>query len=113
MLPMAEKGIKGGICHSTYQYAKANNKYMKNYDKKKELSNIQYLDVNNLYGQAMSQKLLVNNFDWIKYTSQFNEDFIKNYNGKKVIMDIFQKLMFSILKNYINFIMIYDFYLRE
>ena len=50
MLPMAEKGIKGGICHSTYQYAKANNKYMKNYDKKKELSNIQYLDVNNLYG---------------------------------------------------------------
>ena len=28
----------------------------------------------------MSQKLLVNNFEWIKYTSQFNEDFKKNYN---------------------------------
>ena len=28
----------------------------------------------------MSQKVPVNNFDWIKDTSQFNEDFIKNYN---------------------------------
>ena len=28
----------------------------------------------------MSQKLLVNNFEWIEDTSQFNEDFIKNYN---------------------------------
>ena len=32
------------------------------------------------YGWAMSQKLPVNNFEWIKETSQFNEDFIKNYN---------------------------------
>ena len=28
----------------------------------------------------MSQKLPVNNFEWIKDTSQFNEDFLKNYN---------------------------------
>ena len=27
----------------------------------------------------MSQKLSMNNFDWIEDTSQFNEDFIKNY----------------------------------
>ena len=33
MLLMVEKGIRGGICHSIYQYAKANNKYMKDYDK--------------------------------------------------------------------------------
>ena len=31
----------------------------------------------------MSQKLPVNNFDWIKNTSQFNEDFIKSYDNKK------------------------------
>ena len=53
---------------------------MKDYDKNKELSYLQYWDVNNLYGLAMSQKLPVNNFEQIKDTFQFNEDFIKNYN---------------------------------
>ena len=46
MLLMIEKGTRGGIC----QYAKANNKYMKNYNKNIESSYIQYLDANNLYG---------------------------------------------------------------
>ena len=59
MLLMVEKGIRGGICHAIYRYAKANNKYMKDYDKNKELSYIQYWDVNNLYGWVMSQNLLV------------------------------------------------------
>ena len=80
MLLMVEKIMRGGICHSIYRYANANNKYMKDYDKNKESPYIQYWDVNNLYGWAMSQKLPVNNFEWIKDTSQFNEDFIKNYN---------------------------------
>ena len=35
MLLMVEKGIYGGICHAIHRYAKANNKYMKNYDKNK------------------------------------------------------------------------------
>ena len=30
---MVEKGIRGGICHAIHTYAKANNKYLKNYDK--------------------------------------------------------------------------------
>ena len=38
MLLMLEKGIEGGICYPIYQYTKANNKYMKDYDKTKELS---------------------------------------------------------------------------
>ena len=63
MLLMVEKGIRGGIGHSIYRYAKANNKYMKDYDKNKELTYLQYWDVNNLYGWAMSQKLPVNNFE--------------------------------------------------
>ena len=62
MLLMVEKGIRGGICHAIHRYAKANNRYMKNYDKNKELSYIQYLDVNNLYGWPMSQKLPVDGF---------------------------------------------------
>ena len=82
MLLMVEKTIRGGICHSICQLAKANNKYMKNYDKNKEASYPKYWDVNNLYGWAMSQKVPVNNFEWIEEPSQFNEDFIKNYNEK-------------------------------
>ena len=57
MLSMTGKGIRGGICHSIYRYAKANDKYMKDYGKNIELSYLQYWDVNNLYGWAMSQKL--------------------------------------------------------
>ena len=47
------RGIRGIISHSFYQYAKANNKYMKDYDKKKESSYLKYWGVNNLYGCAM------------------------------------------------------------
>ena len=108
---MVEKGIRK-ICHSIYRYAKANNKYMKDYDKNRELSYIQYWDKNNLYGRAISQKLLVNNFEWIKDTSQYNEDFIKTIM-KKVMKIIFLKLMFNILKNHMTFKMIYHFYLKE
>ena len=44
MLSRIEKGIRGEICHSVYRYVKANKKYMKDYDKNKELS---YLEENN------------------------------------------------------------------
>ena len=53
---------------------------MKEYNKNKKLSYIQYWDVNNLYDWAILQKLPAKIFDWIKDTSQINEDFIKNYN---------------------------------
>ena len=55
---------------------------MKDYDKNKELSYLKCWDVNDLQEWAMSQKLLVNNFEWIKDTSRFNKDLIKNYNGE-------------------------------
>ena len=41
---------------------------------------LMYLDANNLYGWAMSQKLPVNGFKWVEKLSRFNERFIKNYN---------------------------------
>ena len=50
---------------------------MKDYDKNGESSYLQYWNVNKLYSWAMSQKLLVNNFEWIEETVQFNEDFMK------------------------------------
>ena len=85
---------------------------MKNYDKNKESSYILYWDVNNLYQWEMLQKLPLNNFEWIKHTSQFNKDFIKNYD-EKAMNDIFLKLVFNILKNYMTFTMIYFFYMKE
>ena len=103
MLLMVEKGIRGGICDSIYQYAKANNKYMKDYDENKESSYIQYWDVNNFFGWAMSQKLPGNNFGSIKDTFQLNENFIKSYREES------GKGYSIILKNYINFITIYHF----
>ena len=80
MLIMEEKGIRGGMCDAVYKYAESNNKYMKNYDKNKESSYLQYLDANNLYGWAMSQKLPVDSFKWIEKhnLSKFGEKFIKN-----------------------------------
>ena len=79
MLLMVEEGIRGGICHSIQRYAKANNNFMKNYNKDEESSYIQYLDANNLYGWAMSKKLPVNGFRWLD-SDEINEEFIKNYN---------------------------------
>ena len=80
MLLMIEEGIRGGICNATHRHAKANNKYMKNYDKNKESSYIQPLDANNLYSWAMSQKLPVNGFKWINDVTGIDEEFIRNYN---------------------------------
>ena len=66
MLLMVEKETRGGICQAIHRYAKANNKYMKNYNKNIESSYLMYLDGNNLYGWAMSQKLPVNGFKQVK-----------------------------------------------
>ena len=65
MLLMIEEGIRRGICHAMQRYAKANYKYMKDYDKKKKSSCIQYLDANNLYGKAMAEKLSGRGFRWM------------------------------------------------
>ena len=83
MLLMIEEGIRGGICHAVNRYAKANNEYMKNYDENKESLYIQYLDANNLYGAAMSEKLPINGFKWVNDISGINEKFIKRYDKIK------------------------------
>ena len=80
---MVEKGSRGRICQVTHRHAKANNKYMTNYDKNIKSSYIALLDANNLHGWAMSQNLLVNCFKWVKNVSKFNEDFIKKYAANR------------------------------
>ena len=105
MLLMTEAEIRGGMCQSVHRYAKANNKYMKNYDKSIDSSHLMYLDANNLYGLAMSQKLPVNGFKWENDLSRFNERFIKSYNensnkGYFLEVDVeYPKKIFSLHKD--------------
>ena len=80
MLLIVEEGIRGGICSSINRYARANNKYMKDYDKNEESSHIKHQDLDNSYGWTMSQRLPVKDFEWVENISEFDESFIKSYN---------------------------------
>ena len=81
MLLMVEKGIRGGKCHAIHRYAKANNKYLKYYDKNIISSYIMYLDATNLYGWTMSQKLPVNDFKWVNYFLEIDVEYPKNLHN--------------------------------
>ena len=61
-----EKGLRGGISYIAKRYAKANNKYMNHYDPKKPSTFISYVNMNNLYGWAMSEYLPCEVFEWLK-----------------------------------------------
>jgi hypothetical protein len=61
-----ENAIRGGMCGVTKRYAKSNNRFSNNFDQSKETTYISHLDVNNLYGKALSEKLPVSNFEWIE-----------------------------------------------
>ena len=80
MLLMVEKGIRGGICHAILRYAKAKNKYMKDYNKDEEESFLQYNDANNLYGFAISEPLPDDGFEWMEDLSKIYEEFMKNHD---------------------------------
>ena len=112
MLLMVEEGIRVGICRAIYRYAKANNKYMSNYDKNIESSYLMHLDTNNLYGWAMSKKLPVNGFKWVEKLSKFNERFIQSYNQDSDI-GYFLEADVEYPKNFLIFIKIYHFYQKE
>ena len=79
MLLMFEKGMRGGISQAIHKYAKANNKYIKNYNKNLTSSYLMYLDANNVYGWAMYKKLPIGGFKWDNLDN-YSEEIIKNYN---------------------------------
>ena len=98
MLLMVEKRIGREICHAIHSCAKANKKYMKKYDKSTTSSHLMYLDAKSLHGWAMSQKRPVNGFEWVEDLSQFNEDFIKDYD-KNIDEGYFLEVDVEYLKN--------------
>ena len=95
-----EKGLTGGIYYIGKRYAKASNKYVNDYDHKKPSAFISCLDINNLYGRALTEYLPYNEFEWLKNVDEFD---VMPITKKK---DIFLKLILNILMNYMNYTMI-------
>ena len=65
-----ERGMRGGISYVNKRYSNTNNKYCPDYDKTKPEKYIAYIDINNLYGGAMSQYLPYGGFKWTKTTNE-------------------------------------------
>ena len=77
-----EKGLRGGISYIANRHAKANNKYTRDYDPKKSLTFITYLDMNNLYGWTMSEYLPYDEFKWLKNIDELD---VMSISGKSEI----------------------------
>ena len=67
-----EKELTGGISYIAKRYAKANNKYMNDYDSKKPSKFKTYLDMNNLYGWGLREYLPYGGFNWLKNIDGFD-----------------------------------------
>ena len=92
MLLMFEKGIRGGISIISNRYGEANNKYMgKSFNKNKLSKYLMYLDANNLYGSAMSEKLPIHSFKWLtsgEMEKLFNNRVVQVWEKTTCILEV-------------------------
>ena len=91
MLLMIEKGIRGGISIISNRYGKANNKYMKDFNKSELSKYLMYVDANNLYGCAMSEKLPVHSFKWMtnkEIENLFNNQIVQVWKKTPCILEV-------------------------
>ena len=91
MLLMFEKGIRGGISIISNRYGKANNKYMKDFNKSEPSKYLMYVDANNLYGSAMSEKLPIHSFKWMtnnEIENIFNNRIVQVWEKTPCILEV-------------------------
>ena len=92
MLLMFEKGIRGGISMISNRYGEANNKYMsKGFNRNKLKKHLMYLDANNLYGCAMSEKLPTHGFKWLtsgEMENLFNNQVVQIWEKTPCILEV-------------------------
>ena len=102
MYLFTEKGLREGIPYIAKRYSKSNNKYMKNRNPKNPWKFITYLDMNNLYGWAMSGYLPCGGFKWLKNVDGFDVNSV----SEKSPIGYFLEVDLDILMNYMNCTMI-------
>ena len=85
---LIEKGSRGGISYISKQYAKANNKYMGDYDSNKPSTFIAYLDKNNLCGWAMGKYLPYSEFEWLKNDDKLDVNSINKKSDVGCILEV-------------------------
>ena len=85
-----EKGMRGCISYIAKRNCKANNKYVKGYDKNKDSTFIMYWDVNNPYGWAVTQYLLYDDFEWMSEEdiSEINLDLVRGDSNEGYILEV-------------------------
>ena len=89
MYRMIQPNIRGGICHASVRYVRANNKLMDSlYDPRQPTSYIMEVDANNHYGWAMSQKMSDSDYEWVSHKECRNLEQLLNYAiGRSAIFD--------------------------
>ena len=110
MLLMIESGIRSGLTQVITKFSEANNKYMQNYDRNKDSSFLQCLDLNSLYAWVMCQKLPIKNFEWCKDLRYINQKFIRNYDEEFSEKGYILEVEVEYPKNYKMNTVIYHFY---
>ena len=83
-----EKGLRAGISYIAKRYAKANNKYMNDYDPEKLSTFITYLDMNNLYRWAMSEYLPYEEFQWLENIDEFDINSINEKSDTRYFVEV-------------------------